>query len=110
MEANWIAQRSILRHLLPLHPSWSSAEVAKCLGRSLSWVKKWRKRFNQVAPDDQQILRSRSRARHSSPPSTPPEVVQRILDLRDQPPENHEPRARPTSIAVLSASPSRGIA
>jgi hypothetical protein len=88
MEANWIAERSMLRHLLTLHPTWSSTEVARCLGRSASWVKKWRRRFNQTAPDDQQVLRSRSRARRTPPPSTPPEVVQRILDLRDQPPEN----------------------
>ena len=88
MEASWIAERSMLRHLLALHPTWSSAEVARCLGRSLSWVKKWRKRFHKAAPDDQQVLRSRSRARHTPPPSTPPEVVQRLLDLRDQPPEN----------------------
>ncbi len=88
MEANWIAQRSLLRHLLTLHPTWSSAEVAKCLGRSESWVKKWRKRFSEAAPDDQQVLRSRSRARHTPPLPTAPEVVQRILDLRDEPPEN----------------------
>jgi len=88
MEANWIAQRSMLRHLLILHPTWSSTIVARCLGRSASWVKKWRKRFKQAAPDDQLVLRSRSRARHTPPPSTSPEVVQRILDLRDQPPEN----------------------
>lgn len=88
MEATWIAERSMLRHLLALHPTWSSAEVAKCLGRSASWVKKWRRRFHQAAPADQQVLRSRSRARHTPPPSTPPEVVQRLLELRDQPPEN----------------------
>src|SRR2546429_652457 len=88
METNWIAERSLLRHLLTLHPTWSSAEVARCLGRSESWVKKWRKRFNEAPPHDQQVLRSHSRARHTPPPSTAPEVVQRILDLRDQPPEN----------------------
>jgi len=65
MEANWIAQRSMLRHLLILHPTWSSTIVARCLGRSASWVKKWRKRFKQAAPDDQLVLRSRSRARHT---------------------------------------------
>ena len=110
MEATWIAERSMLRHLLALHPTWSSAEVARCLGPSLSRVKKWRKRFHEAAPDDQQVLRSRSRARHTPPPSTPPEVVQRLLDLRDQPPENHEPRARTASGALLSAASHRGTA
>ncbi len=63
LETNWIAERSLLRHLLTLHPTWSSAEVARCLGRSESWVKKWRKRFNEAPPHDQQVLRSHSRAR-----------------------------------------------
>jgi hypothetical protein len=49
MEANWIAERSMLRHLLTLYPTWSSTEVARCLGRSASWVKKWRKRFHGVS-------------------------------------------------------------
>jgi transposase InsO family protein len=88
MEADWVAKRSMLRHLITLHPTWTPTDLATCLGHSESWVKKWRRRFKEAAPDDQQVLRSRSRARHTPPPSTPPEVVQRILDLRDQPPEN----------------------
>jgi hypothetical protein len=100
MEADWVAKRSMLRHLITLHPTWTPTDLATCLGHSESWAKKWRRRFKQAAPDDQQVLRSRSRARHTPPPSTPPEVVQRILDLRDQPPENHEPRARAASVAL----------
>jgi hypothetical protein len=88
MEADWVAKRSMLRHLMTLHSTWTPTDLATCLGHSESWVKKWRRRFKKVAPDDQQVLRSRSRARQTPPASTPPEVVQRILDLRDQPPEN----------------------
>jgi Homeodomain-like domain len=88
MEADWVAERSMLRHLITLHPTWTNAELATCLGRSESWVKKWHKRFREADPDDRQVVLGRSRARHTPPPSTPPEVIQRILDLRDNPPEN----------------------
>jgi transposase InsO family protein len=88
MEADWVAERSMLRHLIVLHPSWTNKELAKCLQRSESWVKKWRKRLRQAAPDDRQVLLGHSRARHTPPRSTPSEVVQRILELRDSPPEN----------------------
>ncbi len=82
METNWIAERSLLRHLLTLHPTWSSAEVAKCLGRSESWVK---------------------------PPSTAPEVVQRILDLRDQPPENLQRVPGPRALLYYLPRHSQGL-
>ena len=88
MEADWVAERSMLRHLITLHPTWTNAEVARCLQRSESWVKRWRKRFRETAPDDCQVLLGHSRARHTPPPSTSPEVVQRILELRDHPPEH----------------------
>lgn len=88
MEADWVAERSMLRHLITLHPTWTNAELAKCLQRSESWVKRWRKRFRETAPDDCQVLLGHSRARHTPPPSTSPEVVQRILELRDHPPEH----------------------
>jgi hypothetical protein len=52
MEEVWIADRSTLRHLLILHPSWTHPQFADCLHRSLSWVKKWRKHFSQADPTD----------------------------------------------------------
>jgi len=88
MEADWVAERSMLRHLITLHPTWTNAEVARCLHREVRWVKKWRKRFRETAPDDRQVLLGHSRARHTPPPCTSPEVVQRILELRDNPPEH----------------------
>ena len=109
MEADWVAKRSMLRHLITLHPTWTPTDLATCLGHSESWVKKWRHRFKATAPDDQQVLQSRSRARQTPPPSTPPEVVQRILDLRDQPGESPA-GARAASVALLPAAPSRGVA
>ncbi len=88
MEADWVAKRSLLRHLITLHPTWTVSDFATCLGHSESWVKKWRKRFREADPDDPTILLSHSRARKTPPPSTSPEVIQRILELRDSPPEH----------------------
>jgi hypothetical protein len=88
MEEQWIADRAVLRQLLVLHPTWTVAELATYLERSRSWVKKWRQRFREAAPEDRQVVFGQSRARHTPPPSTDALVVQRILDLRDEPPEH----------------------
>jgi hypothetical protein len=88
MEETWIADRSTLRHLLGLHPTWTHPQFADCLHRSLSWVKKWRKRFAQADPTDQTVVFGLSRARHTPSPAMDQRVERAILDLRDQPPEN----------------------
>jgi len=88
MEAEWFAQRATLRCLARQHPEWSQAELAATVGRSRSWVVKWLARFKEVPPDELAVLSSRSRARHTPPPSTPKAVVERILAIRDEPPEH----------------------
>jgi hypothetical protein len=52
MEEIWIADRTALRHLLHLHPTWTHAQFADCLHRSRSWVKKWRNRLSQADPNE----------------------------------------------------------
>jgi hypothetical protein len=80
MEADWVAKGSMLRHLITLHPTWTTSELAKCLGHRESWVKKWRKRLRQVTPFDRNVFLGPSRARKTPPPSTSPAVIQRILE------------------------------
>ena len=63
MEAQWIADRAALRCLSRQHPDWTHEELAVCVGRSRSFVKKWLKRFREAAPDDLTVLHSRSCAR-----------------------------------------------
>ncbi len=109
MEADWVAERSMLRRLITLHPNWTNAQVASCLQHSESWVKKWRKRFRQTAPDDHQVLLGHSRARHTPPPSTSPEVVQRILDLRDNPPENLQREPGPKALLYYLPRHAEGL-
>ena len=52
------------------------------------WVKKWLKRLQEAPPDDRQVLRSHSRAHHTPYPQVHPRIVQRILEIREHPPEN----------------------
>lgn len=86
-EAHWIAERAALRCLARHHPAWTQQELATCLGRSRSWVKKWLGRLDQAPSDDLTVLHSRSRARHTPAPAMPAALVERILAIRDEPPE-----------------------
>ena len=88
MEAQWIADRATLRALAQAHPDWGPKELAEAVGRCLSWAKKWLKRFSLAPADDQDVLRSRSRAHHTPYRRVPQAIVQRILEIREQPPEN----------------------
>jgi hypothetical protein len=53
-------------------------------------VEKWLKRFREELAQSiplEHVLQGHSRARKTPPPKTPPEVVQEVLAIRDQPPE-----------------------
>ncbi len=45
MEAQRQADRSMLRTLLRTQPQWTQRDYAETIGRSVAWVKKWRKRL-----------------------------------------------------------------
>jgi hypothetical protein len=86
MEDCWLADRTLLRSLLHLQPTWTLQDYAAATHRSLAWVKKWRKRFATAPPEDDRILHSRSRARTQPPPRLDSFVIERILAIRDAPP------------------------
>jgi Integrase core domain len=88
MEEQWYADRSRLRALLATHPKRSTPELAARLGRSVGWVKKWKRRLRAAPPDDETVLRGLSRARKHPPPAIAQPVVDGILAIRDQPPAN----------------------
>ena len=88
MEEHWLADRTTLRTVLRTQPHWTVQDLAHAVGRSRSWVKQWRVRLRAAAPDDDQVLHSRSRARVHPPPRLSPAVVERILEIRDCPPGN----------------------
>lgn len=87
MEAVYYAARANFRRLLGEHPTWTRQQYAQAVGMSQGWVKKWSKRLRAVPPDDEAVLHSQSRARKHPPEHISEEVVDRILEMRDQPPE-----------------------
>lgn len=86
-DAEWFADRRHLRLLLQTQPTWTTTDLAQALKRSVSWVKKWRTRIRS-APQDERVLHSQSRARHHPPSRLDQQVIDRILAIRDQPPDN----------------------
>jgi len=89
-EVDLVAKRAALRWLAQQHPQWTQQDLADALGMSHSWVSKWLRRLRQADPTAVMALHSRSRARHTPPASiaSQPAVVQRILEIRLEPPEN----------------------
>lgn len=87
MNAQWLADRTRLRDLLALHPDWTKQDCADALGRSLAWVKKWRKRLRLADPNDDNALADKPCASPTSPPRLSQVVVDRILEIRDHPPQ-----------------------
>ena len=65
MEEEWMRDRALLRDLLQKTPQASPRELAQATGRSISWVKKWRKRLTKGDPHDHSVLFSRSRVHHA---------------------------------------------
>jgi hypothetical protein len=87
MEAVYYAVRANLRRLLSHDPTWTRQQYAQAVGMSLGWVKKWSKRLREASPEDTSVLQGQSRARKHPPERLSQEVIERILELRDQPPE-----------------------
>jgi transposase InsO family protein len=79
-------------------PDWSNQQYADACGRCKSWVKKWKKRLRGTALDDEAGLHSQSRARKTPPEPYHPEVIERILELRDQPPAEVPRKIGPRTI------------
>jgi hypothetical protein len=88
MEEEWMRDRALLRDLLKKTPHASPKDLAQAIGRSASWVKKWRKRLAEGDPHDPSVLCSRSRAHHAPYFCWDKRVTQRIVEMRVSPPEN----------------------
>lgn len=88
MEEEWMRDRALLRELLEKTPHASPQELAQIVGRSLTWVKKWRKRLAEGDPPDPSVLCSRSRAHHAPYFRWDWRVTQKIVEMRLAPPEN----------------------
>ena len=87
MEVVDSAARANLRRLMRLQPQWTQPQYAAAVGMELCWVKKWKKRLEEAEPEDEQVLHSRSRARKHPPERISQAVADRIVEMRDEPPE-----------------------
>jgi transposase InsO family protein len=97
-QEQWIADRAALQRLLRLHPEWTQQELANALGRSIGWVKKWKKRLREAPPGDAAVLFGHPFGRKTPSPQTDPQVEERILAIRDAPPENLKRTPGPRAI------------
>jgi transposase InsO family protein len=88
MEAVYYAARANLRRLMRLHPQWTHQHYAQAVGMSRGWVKKWKQRLQEAEPADERVLHSRSRARKHPPERISQAVIDRIIQMRDEPPED----------------------
>jgi transposase InsO family protein len=84
MEVLWEFERMKLFQLVRDHPDWSSARLAEAIGHSLSWVKKWCRRFRQVQQPSLALFQGQSRAPKTRSKQLGPLVRDAILSLRDQ--------------------------
>ena len=98
MEVVYYAARANLRRLMGLRPQWTHKQYAQALGMSQGWVKKWKKRLQEAEPEDEQVLHSRSRARKHPPERISEPVVERIIQMRDEPPEGLQRTPGPKAI------------
>jgi hypothetical protein len=87
MEEEWMRDRALLRDLLKKTPQASPRELAQASGRSVSWVKKWRKRLCEGDPADPHLVSSRSRAHPSPYFRWDPSVESRIVEMGLSAPE-----------------------
>ena len=83
METEWVLARIELYRLMREHPLWSIARLAEELGYSLSWVKKWHRRFREGGTATLALFCSRSRAPHHRHSPITPLVREVVLGLRD---------------------------
>ena len=87
MEEEWIVSRSKLREMWFEHPEWSRQKMAEEVGHSEGWVRKWLPRIRSAPLEDREVLNGHSRVPHKLPPSISEEVVKKILEIRDHPPQ-----------------------
>ncbi len=84
MESEWELDRIRLYPIWREHDDWTKARLGRELKRSLSWVKKWLKRFGEAQQLRLEMFKSQSRAPLHRPRQIMRAVRDAVLDLRDQ--------------------------
>lgn len=102
MEDEWRVARARLRALVREDPTISHKQAAQVIGYSVGWVRKWRKRFEQVSAQDEQVLQGLSRRPKHSPTRVTREAEERVIHLRTSLAEvYHRPVGARTILAYL---------
>lgn len=83
MESEWALDRMRLFQLRREHPEWTLKQLAHAVGYSLSWVKKWLRRFRDAASASLAMFQAQSRAPKTRPKQVVAVVRDAILGLRD---------------------------
>ncbi|GAB5426389.1 MAG: hypothetical protein Crog4KO_35360 [Crocinitomicaceae bacterium] len=82
VETQWTYDRIQLFKLRRRHPNWSYQKLADYLGYSLSWVKKWLKRFQDTKIHNLSLFSGESRAPKNPAHKVTPAIRDVILSLR----------------------------
>jgi hypothetical protein len=98
MEEEWIVDRGRLRELMRKHPRWTQRELAHQTGRSIGWVKKWRQRLRAADANDDDVLHRRTSSRHCVRTRRTAQIVERVLAIRDHPPDHLQRTPGPKAI------------
>lgn len=98
METEWVLARIQLHRLMQRHPTWSNQRYADELGFSLSWVKKWKRRFREAKERGLAMFLSLSRAPKHHGRKVSERVVEVVLRLRDGLREVYHRRVGPKTI------------
>lgn len=82
-EAERVRKRIELWHLLGENVQYSNAQLARKVGASEGFVRKWRQRLQQASGDAMTVFMSRSRRRKTSPRQVTEVLEAKILHLRE---------------------------
>ncbi|HEY1350861.1 MAG TPA: hypothetical protein VGF67_14665 [Ktedonobacteraceae bacterium] len=87
MEAGDDAARANLRRWMLLHPDWTRARLAQATGLSKSGMDTGKKRLRSAPFHEEQVLQGHSRAPSQTSPRLDQPVVDRVVEIRDDPAE-----------------------
>lgn len=96
-----VADRTKLRKLFQSYPDWPTRQFIEATQRSRSWVKLWLKRFKSTTPDDETVLWGKSRQPKKLPQPPNPILLERLLELRNHPPDNLKRTPGPKTLSYL---------
>ena len=83
-EVERVRKRIELWHLLGENVRYSNAQLARKVGASEGFVRKWRQRLQHTSGDEMTVFMSRSRRRKTSPRQVTEVLEAKILHLREQ--------------------------